>query len=90
MVAGYRANSNSKNNGILIKHFISYHLFSSYTDKINAPLLVVLPHNKLELSPLFKKDGESGLFAKEKRLLFPVTPCFNWWAVTGSNRGPTD
>ena len=19
-----------------------------------------------------------------------VTPCFNWWAVTGSNRGPTD
>jgi hypothetical protein len=28
--------------------------------------------------------------AKEKGLPFPVTTFYYWWAVTGSNRGPTD
>ena len=29
-------------------------------------------------------------FKKQKELPSLVTPCFKWWAVSGSNRGPTD
>jgi hypothetical protein len=32
----------------------------------------------------------SGPFEKEKGSRFLVTPCIKWWAVSGSNRGPTD
>ena len=67
--------------------------FFSFTLKISNSLFIIVTLNrakKILSVPVFNVWLSFATPNKKWATDQTVTPCFKWWTVSGSNRGPTD